>query len=86
MKFKNCQKLILKAQGHIIFGSIFNASDVITNTVWKEDVVTARVPFLLVLPRITLKPFTFKTEDSSSYTKASVAIYEAARHNKNHDI
>ena len=27
-EIKNCQKVIIKAQGHILFGSIFNASDV----------------------------------------------------------
>ena len=28
-EIKNCLKVIIKAQGHILFGSIFNASDVI---------------------------------------------------------
>ena len=28
MKSKNCQKVVINAQGHILFGSIFNASDV----------------------------------------------------------
>ena len=40
MKSKNCQKIVLKALGHILYGSNFIASDVTTGTPGFSDLPT----------------------------------------------
>ena len=37
VKSKNCQKIVIKAWGHILYGSIFNASDVMFRRVGMRE-------------------------------------------------